>query len=267
MSDRDSLFTSGFWRELLKLQGSKLQMSTAYHPQSDEQTERVNQCLEVHLRCFCNMKLHDRVRWIPWTVYWYNTSWRSSTGFNPYEIVYGRSLPTLSPYIPGAAKVQEMENVLYDHDHVLRLLKDHFASVQARMKFFTNKQRSERSFEVGKWVLLKMQPYQKLSVRGNTPYKLASRYYGPYLIVAKIGKVAYKFKLSDEAKIHDTFHVSQLTKYKGKEKVIGDSLSYYWETMDKETERILERRMVLRGNRAISQVLMKWKNMDELEVS
>lgn len=94
VSDRDPVFLSTFWSELFKLQGTKLNLSSAYHPQSDGQTECVNQCLEAYLRCLCSLKPSEWRKWIPWAIFWYNTTWKSATGFTPYEIVYGRTPPT-----------------------------------------------------------------------------------------------------------------------------------------------------------------------------
>ncbi|CAJ2663964.1 unnamed protein product [Trifolium pratense] len=88
VSDRDSVFMSSFWRELFKLQGTKLRMSTAYHPETDGQTEVVNHCLETYLRCFITDQPRTWANWISWSEYWFNTSHHSATGQTPYEIVY-----------------------------------------------------------------------------------------------------------------------------------------------------------------------------------
>ena len=73
-SDRDNLFMTGFWQEFSTLQGPKLHFSTTYHPQTDDQSEVVNKCLETYLRCFCAHKPRDWVTWMPWAQFWYNTS-------------------------------------------------------------------------------------------------------------------------------------------------------------------------------------------------
>jgi hypothetical protein len=74
ISDRDPTFTSAFWGELIRFQGTTLKMSTSYHPQTDGQTEIVNKCLENCLRCFTQDSPKHWTNWLPWAEYWYNTS-------------------------------------------------------------------------------------------------------------------------------------------------------------------------------------------------
>ena len=89
VSARDKIFTSTIWKKLFRLSQTELQMSTAYHPQTDGQIERVNQCLEGYLRCtvhVCPTKWKD---WLPLAEYWYNTSYHSSLNRTPFEVLYG----------------------------------------------------------------------------------------------------------------------------------------------------------------------------------
>lgn len=84
VSDRDHIFTSQLWHELFCLLGVELRMSSAYHPQSDGQTERVNQCMETFLRCFANAAPSKWFEWLHLAEFWYNTTWHSSLQQSPF---------------------------------------------------------------------------------------------------------------------------------------------------------------------------------------
>ena len=102
VSDRDHIFTSKFWQELFKLAKVDLRMSTAYHPQSDGQTERVNQCLETFLRCYTHACPKQWSSWLDLAEYWYNTSFHTVVGCSPFEVMYG--------YAPGAFGIEAAHN-------------------------------------------------------------------------------------------------------------------------------------------------------------
>lgn len=241
VSDRDAVFVSEFWQELFKLQGCPLNMSTAYHPQSDGQTEVVNHCLETYLRCMTSDKPYLWSRWLPLAEFWYNTNFHSATQVTPYEIVYGQTPPVHLPYLPGESKVQVVAKCLKDREDMLLMLKFHLLRAQHRMKQLADVHRSERSFDIGDFVYVKLQPYRQNSVISRANQKLAPKYYGPYKVLDTRGKVAYKLELPSTSRIHPVFHVSQL-------KVIGDVTSstqlpsVLYEATVKEPECILERK-------------------------
>jgi len=96
---------------------------------------------------------------------------------------------------------------------VFELLRRKLRKAQGRMKATTDKHRRDQEFEVGNWVLVKLRPHRQTSVTGSAYSKLAKRYYGPFQIIARMGKVAYKLLLSDHSRIQPIFHVSLLKPY------------------------------------------------------
>lgn len=90
ISDRDPVFTSTFWQSVFRATGSQLRMSTANHPETDGQTERVNQSIECYLRCFISAHPSHWAKWLSLCEFWYNTNWHSSLGQSPFEVLYGR---------------------------------------------------------------------------------------------------------------------------------------------------------------------------------
>ena len=130
VSDRDKVFTSQFWAEYFRLQGSELRMSSAYHPQTDGQTESLNKCLETYLRCFVSHKQKQWSLWLHWAEYWYNTSYQTSTRMTPFEAVYGRPPPSVHCYERGSTAVAYVEDTLLARDAILRILKDNLVLAQ-----------------------------------------------------------------------------------------------------------------------------------------
>jgi hypothetical protein len=145
----------------------------------------------------------------------------------------------------------------------LESLKHHLAQAQNRMKLMADRKRIDCQFQVGDQVLLKLQPYTQSSV-ANRPYpKLAFKYFGPYKVLERVGAVAYRLELPDNALIHPVFHVSQLKPFISDHTPVFDSLPM---TTDLEAaaavpEEILERRLVKKGNRAIPQVRISWSGL------
>lgn len=210
VSDRDTIFVSVLWKELFKLYRVNLQLSTAYHPQSDGQTERVNQCLEMYLRCAVQDSPKTWHSWLSLAELWYNSTYHSSLGCSPFKALYGYdpkvgATPSLQPTTPST-----VAELVENRELHLQALKEHLASEQNRIKVMADKQRSDIEFQVGDKVLLKLQPYTQSSM-ANRPFpKLSYKYFGPYVITECIGHVAYRLKLPDDSKIHNVFHVSNL---------------------------------------------------------
>ena len=105
-------FTSLFWSELFRLQGTNLDMSIAYHPQSDGQTEVVNGSLEQYLRAFTSDSPHRWVEWFPLAKFWLNSNFHTSLKLTPFEALYGFSPFTLQSYVLGTTKVATLDDLL-----------------------------------------------------------------------------------------------------------------------------------------------------------
>jgi hypothetical protein len=210
VSDRDPIFISKFWQQLFQLSGTKLRMSTAYHPQTDGQTEIVNKALQQYLRCFVHNAPKSWGDYLHWAEWHYNTSIHSSTNMTPFEIVYGKKPPSLPQYISGTTQLEALDTILTDREDILQLLKNKLLKAQAAMKKYADKDRIPHPFKVGDYVYVKLRPHRQVSVAGHRLRKLSKRYYGPFQITQAMGPVAFELALPPESKIHPVFHVSQL---------------------------------------------------------
>ena len=152
---------------------------------------------------------------------------------------------------------------------IISLIKENLAKAQSRMKLFADKHRSERSFQEGDWVFLKLQPYRQQSVAIRRSVKLVAKYFGPFQVIAKVGEVAYKLKLPEGARIHSVFHVSLLKKRVGVTQAVESTLPEL-DAADQcllRPEKVLQRRVIMRAAQAVIQYLVKWNNLPESEAS
>nr|GEX37176.1 hypothetical protein [Tanacetum cinerariifolium] len=242
----------------------ELKVSTAYHPQTDGQTEVVNKCLECYLRCMTRERPKEWVQWLPLAKFWYNTNKHSSTKISPYEAVYGQTPPLHTPYVAGESTVESVDRSLQARENAIEMLKFHIKRSQDRMKKYADLKRSKREFDVGMWVYVKLQPHRQVTIRHTTQNKLSLKYYKPFLIVAKVELVAYKLDLPSGSQVHPVFHVSQLKLCKGNSFKKG-LLPRCGEEglLSVEPEKILDKRIGKVNNRAVVYVLVKWINHSE----
>ncbi|KAK2362674.1 hypothetical protein QL285_087716 [Trifolium repens] len=213
VSDRDPKFTSHFWKTLHEALGTKLRLSSAYHPQTDGQTERTNQSLEDLLRACV---LDDRGSWddvLPLIEFTYNNSYHSTIGMAPYEALYGRRCQTpLCWYQDGESLIVGPEMVQQTTDKV-RKIRAMMKVAQDRQKSYADRRRRPLEFEEGDHVFLRVTPTTGVG-RALKAKKLTPKFIGPYQILERVGKVAYRIALPPVLSlIHDVFHVSQLRKY------------------------------------------------------
>ncbi|GKB09272.1 retrotransposable element Tf2 [Tanacetum coccineum] len=236
-------------------------MSSAYHPQTDGQTEVVNRGLECYLRCMTGERPKEWTQWLSLAEYWYNTNFHTSINTTPFEVVYGQPPTFHVPYVVGTSSVDKVDRTLAAREEAINVLKFHLRRAQDRMKAITDGHRTDRHYAVGDMVYLKLQPYRQISVRQGVQHKLSSKFFGPFEIISKVGEVAYKLQLPDTAKVHPVFHVSQLKRCKSKEISMGTFPTCNEEGLIAvEPFKILDRRLQKKGNAATVYVLVQWAN-------
>nr|GFA70205.1 reverse transcriptase [Tanacetum cinerariifolium] len=125
ISDEDKDFLSLFWKELFGLLKVKILMSTAYHPQSDGQTEVVNRCLETYVRCMIGDQPKEWSKWLPLDELWYNSNYHSAINTTPFEALYGQPPSVHVPYMRGVSRVDTVDRSLEAREKALQLLKFH----------------------------------------------------------------------------------------------------------------------------------------------
>ncbi|GJW89754.1 putative reverse transcriptase domain-containing protein [Tanacetum coccineum] len=216
--DRDGRFTSNFWRSIQKALGTDISMSTAYHPKTNGQSERTIQTLEDMLRA-CMI------------------------GFGKGWAEVGEAQLT------GPEMIQETTEKIV-------LIKQRIQAAQDRQKSYADLKRKPMEFEVGDRVMLKVSPWKGV-VRFGKRGKLNPRYVGPFKVLAKVGKVAYRLELPQElSRVHHTFHVSNLKKCYADEPLamslegihVDDKLQFVEEPveiMEREIKRLKRSRIPL----------------------
>lgn len=142
ISDRDKIYTSGFWTSLFKKLGTSTNLSTAYHPQSDGQSERLNQCVEMYLRCFTYQQPRLWSKLLPMVEWWHNTSHHSAINMTPYLALYGRKPPSINYHRAGHSNNPCVDTFLQQRVEIQKLLKATLLKAHARMKFYADKRRT-----------------------------------------------------------------------------------------------------------------------------
>jgi hypothetical protein len=186
--------------------------SSSYHPQTDGQTERVNQILEDMLR---ESILHFDKSWdkcLSLAELSYNNSYQASLKMEPFDALYRRRCHTPLNWSEAGERTLFGPDLVKDAEEKVQVIRENLKLAQIRQKSYHDKGTAPRQFEVGDYVYLKVSPtkgVQWFGVKG----KLAPRYIGPYEIIEACGLVAYRIQLSERfSAVHNIFHVTQLKK-------------------------------------------------------
>jgi transposase InsO family protein len=271
VSDRDARFTSHFWRALNRILGTKLAMSSAYHPQTDGQTERANRTIKEMLRAYVNAQQDNWDQHLSLVELAYNDSVNASTGFTPFYLNNGRHPRTpLSLEQPGEPGRSETADAFVARmRQVISTVKEHLRRAQERQAEAADRHRRPHDFKVGDLVWLST---ATLHLGGT---KLSPRFIGPLPITAVISPVAVQLRLPPSlATRSPTFHVSQLRPFVDDSsttdsmpppppppvKVAGGETYYTVEAIRRHRRR---RRSSRRGQ--ITELLVKWEGYPEYE--
>ncbi|KAL0553939.1 hypothetical protein IC582_007843 [Cucumis melo] len=263
VSDRDARFTSKFWKGLQTAMGTRLDFSTAFHPQTDGQTERLNQVLEDMLRA-CALEFPGS--WdshLHLMEFAYNNSYQATIGMAPFEALYGKCCR--SPVCWGEVGEQRLmgPELVQSTNKAIQKIRSRMHTAQSRQKSYADVRRKDLEFEVGDKVFLKVAPMRGV-VRFERRGKLSPRFVGPFEILERIGPVAYRLALPPSlSTVHDVFHVSMLRKYVPDPSHVVDyepleideNLSYVEQPVE-----VLAREVKTLRNKEIPLVKVLWRN-------
>ncbi|KAI3797668.1 hypothetical protein L1987_32929 [Smallanthus sonchifolius] len=185
-------------------------MSTAYHPQTDGQTERTIQTLEDMLRAYVIDFGNTWESHLPLVEFSYNNSYHTSIKATPFEALYGQKCRSPICWAEvGNSQLTGPEHVLETSEKIIQIRK-RMAAAHDRQKSYADKRRKPLEFQVGDMVLLKVSPWKGV-IRFGKRGKLNPRYVGPFKIVKRIGLVAYQLDLPEGLSgVHNVFHISNL---------------------------------------------------------
>jgi hypothetical protein len=216
--------------------------------------------LEAFLRCFVHSCPKQWSKWLSVAEFWYNTSYQTAIGLTPFQALYGHTPSQLGISDTTTCVVSDLAEWLKERNLLTILIQQQLIRARQRMKHQADKSRSERIFQVGDMVYLKLHPHIQSSVapRGNA--KLIYKFYGLYSILEKVGEVAYKLGLPAHVQIHSVVHVSQLKKHIPPLIEVSNDLSFVATDPQEESLplHVLERVLIPKAGSTLSCIHVKW---------
>jgi len=214
ISDRGPQFAAGLMRELNKMLGIKSKLSRVFHPQTDGQTERVNQELEQYLRMFIDHRQEQWLEWLGTAEFAYNNKVHSSTQMSPFKANYGQD-PRMGFKGRKKGKYARAEKFVEKIKEIQEEAKVVLKKAQDDMRKYTNRKRSDiDKYKVGDLVMLSTKDL-KYQMVGRRTEKLTERFVGPYKIKEIVSSNAIKLELPSTVRIHPVVNVSRIRRYVG----------------------------------------------------
>lgn len=261
VSDRGSVFTSSFWTEICYQLQVKRRLSTAFHPQTDGQTERQNQTLEQYLRMFTSASQDNWIELLPTAEFAYNNSVHDSTKTTPFYAIYSKHPHLTTPPEDSRSEGEvpnAVERVKRMH-HARDALSSHLRTAQEYQGRYYNKKHKPEEFKKGDLVLLST---KHINLAHQPSKKLSSKFIGPFRVQDAVGTQAYRLILPPHYRIHNVFHISLLERWRPRtgqeDNTLPPEVTLEGEEVW-EVERILKKR--IRKNQP--QYLLRWKGYDE----
>jgi len=257
ISDRGPQFAAGLIKELNGMLGIKSKLLTVFHPQTDGQTERVNQELEQYLRMFIDHRQEQWPEWLETAEFAYNNKAHSSTKTLPFKANYGQD-PRMGFEGRKKGKYAGAEKFIEKMKEIQEEAKAALGKAQADMKKYADKKRSDvEKYKVGDLVMLSTKDL-KYQMIGRRTEKLTERFVGPYKVKEIISLNTVKLELPSTVKIHLVVNVSRIRRYVGQvegQKKEQPALVIIEGEEEWEVEKILNKRRV----REKDKYLVCWK--------
>ena len=190
ISDRDSRFTSKFWKSLQEALGTRLKFSSAFHPQTDGQSERTIQILEDMLRACAIDFVGTWEKFLPLAEFAYNNSYQATIGMAPYEALYGRKCRSPVHWDEAGERQFLGPELVEQATEAIKKIREKMKTAQSRQKIYTDRRRRPLEFEPDEKVFLKISPTKGIT-RFRKRGKLNPYFIGPFEVLERVGKVAY----------------------------------------------------------------------------